>query len=108
MRRAAIVLTIAFLAAAPAVGRDEQGKAELIALCQRAEKLSAAGKKEEAARAYEQVVARAQAALGKDDIHVASYMMFLAKLYVDLGRDAKAAPLYQRAAEIQEAHLGKN
>jgi CHAT domain-containing protein/Tfp pilus assembly protein PilF len=88
--------------------RDDEGKAEVIALYRRAEALEKAGKGKEAAEVYEQAVAKARGAFGATDTTTAALMNNLAELYREMGAYAKAGPLARRCLQILEAKLGKD
>jgi CHAT domain-containing protein/Tfp pilus assembly protein PilF len=88
--------------------QDKEGKAEVIALYRRAKALQKAVKWKEAAEVYEKAVAKARVAFGETDTSTALLMNNLAGLYQDMGRYAKAEPLYRCGLEIYEARLGKD
>ena len=106
--RAVIVLGLAFAAAVPAPAQESDGTAEVIALYKQAEEAKTAGKTKEAARLYENALAKANVVLGKDHLATASLINDLAVLYQSMGQHTKAEPLYQRSLQIKEARLGRD
>src|SRR5688572_8227474 len=105
--KAMILLALVLTGATNAPAQESDGKAEVIALYQQAEKLKASGKVREAAALYEKAVAGALVAYGKDDASTRNLVNNLAGLYEGMHEYAKAEPLYRRRLEIDEARLGK-
>jgi CHAT domain-containing protein len=105
---AGVVLLLLLAAMQDLSARDQEGKAEAMALYRRAESLKKANKMQEAARIYEQAVAKATTAFGANDSTTGILMNNLADLYRGLGQYDKAEPLLRRSLKIVESNHGKN
>ena len=106
-------LALALVAVVLLAGTVRQGwaqsaksRAEMKKLLDRAEKLKTAGKLPEAAKAYQQALARARKRFGQSHLVTADAMAGLAEVRVAEGQYAQAEPLYRRSVAIREAKLG--
>jgi CHAT domain-containing protein/Tfp pilus assembly protein PilF len=105
-----IMLIIGFVLTLSTSG-ETQAKSpldEAVALLERAEGLSNAGKYEEAIPCAKKALYIAEKIYGEDHSEVAAVLNYLASLYSETGRYAEAEPLYRRSLEIREKALEKD